>query len=371
MSQSHSEVLTHLEALVGSDTRNPPRAIAAGSIDAYITRVLEPAGFVIAIDEVGPGCLNILATRGTPRALFNVHLDTVPESEGWSHDPLRLQLTDGKAFGLGACDVKGSAAALITAAVCTPADVPAAILFTTDEEHGSSACVRTFLTSCPDYRLVVVAEPTENRAVCAHRGLVTATFVARGTAGHTSQAGATAGSAIHRLTQWCAQALDFVNAFEAERSGSTMSGIRFNIGRIEGGTKPNMVAPTASAAIGFRPLPDQAIEDVLTPLRDAAQAIGAIDYHPGFLGPPLKEHRFVCDLIQQAEIPVSDPVDFWTEAALFAEAGLPACVLGPGSIQQAHAVDEWIAISQLEHAVDQYARLMSTFATMNMPPLET
>ena len=53
-------------------------------------------------------------------------------------------------------------------------------------------------------------------------------------------------------------------------------------------------------------------------------------------------------------------VDFWTEAALFARAGVPAIVLGPGNIAQAHAVNEWVRIAQLERALDCYAKLVNT-----------
>jgi acetylornithine deacetylase len=61
---------------------------------------------------------------------------------------------------------------------------------------------------------------------------------------------------------------------------------------------------------------------------------------------------------QRHGLPVADPVDFWTEASLFSAAGLPALVLGPGDIAQAHAVDEWVALEQLGKAQALYEKVI-------------
>ncbi len=69
------------------------------------------------------------------------------------------------------------------------------------------------------------------------------------------------------------------------------------------------------------------------------------------MAPALPEHAFgnqkSIDFCQQHGLEQGNPVDFWTEASLFNQAGLPALVLGPGNIAQAHTVDEWVAIDQL------------------------
>ena len=108
------KVLGHLEALVGFDTRNPPRAIGTGGIFDYLRAQLP--GFVCTVTDHGAGGVSMLAVRGAPKRVFNVHLDTVPSSEAWSADPLKLRVIDGKAIGLGACDIKGAAAGLAVAA---------------------------------------------------------------------------------------------------------------------------------------------------------------------------------------------------------------------------------------------------------------
>jgi acetylornithine deacetylase len=285
-----------------------------------------------------------------------VHLDTVPAAEAWSDDPFTLRVDAGRAIGLGACDIKGAAAALLAAAATTSG--PAAILLTTDEEAGTSRCVRAFCDDPPPFvERVIVAEPTGVRAVTAHRGLVSAEVRFEGRAGHASAAGGDDHSAVHAAMHWGAGALERAAAFEAA------GGLRFNIGKIGGGTKANVVAADAALIVGFRPPArvdvDEAIEMLRGPL--AAEA-----WHTRFLAPALAPTDASTELAATLDVEAGPPVDFWTEAALFAGAGLPAVVLGPGDIAQAHAADEWIALDQLVRAAETYAGVLGT--TSHAPP---
>src|SRR6187549_595415 len=126
MSELLDTTLKHLRTLVAFDTRNPPRAIGAGGIFAYLRDQL--AGFECETIDHGAGAVSLHAVRGEPKRLFNVHLDTVPDSPHWSASPFALRVDGERAIGLGACDIKGAAAALLTAAAASDGD--AAFLFT-------------------------------------------------------------------------------------------------------------------------------------------------------------------------------------------------------------------------------------------------
>ena len=90
-----ARTLEHLRHLVAFDTRNPPRAIGTGGIFGYLRANLP--GFNCKVIDHGAGAVSLLAVRGNPRRVFNVHLDTVPSSEAWSADPHVLRVThDGK-----------------------------------------------------------------------------------------------------------------------------------------------------------------------------------------------------------------------------------------------------------------------------------
>jgi acetylornithine deacetylase len=353
--------LRHLQALVAFDTRNPPRAIGTGGIFDYL-RVNLP-GFDCTLTDHGAGAVSLLAVRGRPKILFNVHLDTVPDSPHWSASPFELRVTDERAVGLGACDIKGAAAALLAAAQASDGD--AAFLFSTDEEANDARCIAAFLTQKKSFDAVIVAEPTRGEAVLAHRGISSVLMRFAGRAGHASGEQAASDSALHQAVRWSSRALDHVDSLAHARFGG-LTGLRFNIGRIDGGIKANMIAPTTELRFGFRPLPSMDIDELLATFRGFAEVEPA-EFAEIFRGPALpagniadaEASRLAArDVADALDIPIGNAVDFWTEAALFSQAGYTAFVYGPGDIAQAHAADEWVALEQLESVTATYRRLL-------------
>jgi len=356
------QVLKHLEALVSFDTRNPPRRIGTGGMFDYLRAQLP--GFRIELTDHGDGAVSLLAVRGNPTRLFNVHLDTVPSSPAWSADPHRLRVTADRAIGLGACDIKGAAAGLLAAAAVTQGD--AAFLFSTDEEANDARCIAGFLGTEHPFLEAIVAEPTGCEAVLAHRGISSVRMRFRGAAGHASGENAMQASALHQVMRWGNAALELVASQAHQRFGG-MSGLRFNIGKVEGGIKANMIAPSAEIRFGFRPLPSMSVDALHERFGTLVEA-GAIErYEETFRGPSLpsgdiaeaEDRRLAArDLAEGLGLPIGNAVDFWTEASLFSAAGLTAIVYGPGDIAQAHTADEWVALDQLAAAASTYQRLL-------------
>ncbi|RZA33054.1 MAG: acetylornithine deacetylase, partial [Lysobacteraceae bacterium] len=346
------QVLQHLEVLVSHDTRNPPRAITTGGIFEYIRTQLPD--FRVEVVDHGAGAVSLLAVRGAPRRIFNVHLDTVPSSPAWTGDPLKLRVTADRAIGLGACDIKGAAAALIAAAQVTQGD--AAFLFSSDEEANDPRCIAGFLAREHGFSEAIIAEPTQGQAVLAHRGISAVRMAFTGQAGHASAENALSLSAVHNAMRWGTDALAYVKAQNHLRFGG-LTGLRFNIGRVEGGIKANMIAPSAEVRFGFRPLPSQDMDALHAQFRGMANADALAEYEETFRGPSLpsgdvaraEERRLAArDLADGLDLPIGNAVDFWTEASLFSEAGLTALVYGPGDIAQAHTADEWVSLEQLQ-----------------------
>ncbi|MGH8215146.1 MAG: acetylornithine deacetylase [Rhodanobacteraceae bacterium] len=363
--------LGHLRALVGFDTRNPPRAIGPGGIFDYLCAQLP--GFEARVTDHGAGAVSLFALRGKPRLLFNVHLDTVPDSPQWTADPFELRVTGGRAVALGACDIKGAAAALLAAANASSGDM--ALLFTTDEEGADPRCIRAFLdaASCqvpspesrvPDFAAVLVAEPSRCEAVLAHRGIQSVRARFKGRAGHASAEQQPTDSALHQAVRWANAALDFAEA-QAQRSFGGLQGLRFNLGRVEGGIKANVIAPDAELRIGVRPLPSMDMDELLERLRTLVDPAPA-EFRELFRGPPLPATtraeaslRDARALATALDIRVGGAVDFWTEAALFSQAGYTTFVYGPGDIAQAHSADEWVELEQLQRYADSVHRIVA------------
>ncbi len=343
--------LVHLEKLVSFDTRNPPRAIAAeGGIFDYLRAQLP--GFDVQVIDHGAGAVSLYAVRGTPKYLFNVHLDTVPDSPHWSADPHVMRRLDDRVVGLGVCDIKGAAAALVAAA--NAGDGDAAFLFSSDEEANDPRCIAAFLERGIPYEAVLVAEPTMGVAVLAHRGISSVLMRFKGRAGHASGQQDAAASALHQAVRWGDRALDHVQSLAHARFGG-LTGLRFNIGRIEGGIKANMIAPEAELRFGFRPLPSMDIDQLLATFAGFADPAAA-HFEETFRGPSLpsgdiaraEERRLAArDVADALGLPIGNAVDFWTEASLFSAGGYTALVYGPGDIAQAHTADEFVTLDQL------------------------
>ncbi|MFZ9888395.1 MAG: acetylornithine deacetylase [Myxococcota bacterium] len=355
-------LLDHLRFLVSCDTRNPPRAIrGTDTLFSYLKVQLESAGCRVTVRDLGDGAVSLLALRGTPSVLVNIHLDTVPDNPRWTRDPLTLHVEDDRAYGLGACDIKGGAAALVAAAQQTSGDV--AILFSTDEEYGHSLCIHDFLAERPEgleaLSFVVVSEPTNCRAVLAHRGFARGKVMTRGEAGHSSEPRGLVDNANHKLGLWLAAAVAHAQELE-QVSALGLNGVRFNCGVLEGGRADNVIAAEASALFSVRPPPGISPEELV-------QALGALCDNSSevlFTGPPLpardaeKQASVARERAAELGLELAEPVGFWTEAALFSAAGLPTFVFGPGGISEAHIADEWVLLEELERARQVFMKVL-------------
>jgi acetylornithine deacetylase len=270
--------------------------------------------------------------------------------DGWTRPPLEMTIEDGRAYGRGVCDIKGAAAALLTLARTT--DAPMAMLFTTDEEGAHGCCVREYVSSidATAWDLVVVAEPTLCQAVLGHRGYLSVIGNFAGVAGHSSEQRGLTDSAVHKLMDWGAKAV-------AQADGADAC---FNIGQVVGGVKSNVIANQAEVRWSARLAPgrdNQAFFEKMTAhARDA-------EWQLPFTGPPLpaagQDANRARDQVARFKWPTGGDVDFWTEASLFSGGELPALVLGPGDIAQAHTADEWVALDQLDLALERYREVLN------------
>ena len=343
-------LLTHLSLLVSCDTQNPPRAITGSDqVFQYCKKILEDAGCVVELTDLGNGCVNLLATRGEPSVLFNCHLDTVPADPAWTRDPFVLAVDETKATGLGACDIKGAAACLLAAAEGT--DEPLAILLTSDEEAGDSVCVKHYLSSNPSFASVIVCEPTNAKAVTKHRGIETYELEFSGRATHSSQPTAHADNAIHRAIEWASKAIDYLHKEQNEN-------LRYNIGVISGGVKTNIAASSATVRFGIRQHAETNLQEVGTHLLSFLSHPSHAVLKRCFSAPSLESGDAGKMFIEQFGLEHAGPVDFWTEAALFSEAGFCTLVVGPGDIKEAHAPDESVPLEDLIKTTHVYMKII-------------
>jgi acetylornithine deacetylase len=354
----NTAVLAHLSELVACDTQNPPRRIDGDAVIFAYCRQVVGDGFQVQVWDHGDGHVTWFAVRGNPGVLFNVHLDTVPVGDGWSTDPLSLDVRDGKAYGRGACDIKGAAAVLLELAQQGAEHL--ALLFTSDEEGAGGCCVDEFLATgeADRFEQVIVAEPTACRPVLGHRGFLSVKTRFHGAPGHSSEARALEENANHRMARWAAGALQVASARKVNEEDP---GSCFNLGILDGGSKSNVIAGSTFVHWSARLRPGESNDAFLEEVR-ACDAAPGTEWEVPFRGEPLpaggRDDAAARAFCSRQGLTPGEPVDFWTEASLFSAAGLPAIVLGPGNIEQAHAADEWVALDQLEKAREYYAQVV-------------
>lgn len=353
-------LLEHLRRLVACDTRNPPREINGDSdIFRYCSEAVGP-GFRVSVRDHGDGHVSWYVVRGEPDILFNVHLDTVPAAGGWDTDPHELLVRDDRAYGLGACDIKGAAAALLTLAQVSTDNL--ALLFTSDEEGAGGCCIRKFLDSgeAERYRQVIVAEPTSCDAVLSHRGFLSVKTRFSGEPGHSSEARALQDNANHQMVRWASAALEVA---ESKKSSVEDPGSCMNIGITDGGSKSNVIAGGAFVHWSARLRPGESNDAFLEEVKACASAGDRVSWEVPFKGEPLpaggRDDSQAREFCRVHGLPQAGAVDFWTEASLFSAAGLPAIVLGPGDIAQAHTANEWVGLHQLQLALELYSGVVN------------
>lgn len=297
-----------------------------------VARELVGLGFDVERQEVAPGRTNLLARTGLPEVVFCTHLDTVPPWFGPSEDADFVH-------GRGSCDAKGPALAMIEAARALLAEGEQRIgfLLTVGEETDSAGAQRANEALAEPWspRYTIVGEPTENRFVRAHKGAFKATLVAEGVAGHSSQD--IGPSAVHELVG----ALHGLLATEWGDHPVLGPGT-LNVGLIDGGVAPNVVADRAEASILLRAVedPETTAERIRRHLSERVHMsctfhnYGPVDFH-------VPEGREAIT------------VAFGTDAPHLGRWGTPL-LYGPGRILDAHTDHERLSKRSFEQAVVDY-----------------
>ncbi len=226
-----------------------------------------------------------------------------------------------------------------------------------------------------------------SEAVLAHRGISSVLMRFAGRAGHASGKQDPSASALHQAMRWGGKALDHVQSLAHARFGG-LTGLRFNIGRVEGGIKANMIAPAAEVRFGFRPLPSMDVDGLLATFAGFAEPAAA-HFEETFRGPSLpsgdiaraEERRLAArDVADALDLPIGNAVDFWTEASLFFGWRLHRAGLWPGRyrtsayrrrIRHAGTVAALRRIGPSHHQrfpLNRPWRLPSSFGHGNVPP---
>lgn len=305
-----------------------------------------------------------------PVALFESHIDTVP-AEDWPERALHPTINEGCLVGRGACDDKGSLAAMLLALLEILEEgikppMPIVLLCAGDEENAQTGIRHYIQSAHPDVAHAVFGEPTRLFPVIQHKGTIRWDITVHGTSAHTSRPELGA-NAILGMMEVVAALQAYQNRLQSTWHSPYMTGPTISVTRIEGGRTRNATADRCKAAVDLRILPNMdPVREHETLIENLATLDWQISHSPlQLMAPALSTDPnlpFCQDLLRICRETVSSRVDlrgepYGTDAAWVSDR-FPAIVLGPGDISCAHAVDEQIPLSELTRAVEVYKRIM-------------
>lgn len=334
-----------------------------------VKRFFEDHRIEVEDHEVLPGRPNILARvpgkDSSRRVILEAHMDTV-SADGMTIDPFDPAIRDGKLYGRGSVDVKAGLAAMMYAVANLndpPCDVWMAAVV--DEEQAFQG-VLDLIRQIPWAEAAIVAEPTSNRIVRATKGVLRWRINTRGTAAHSSKPHL-GHNAIHEM----AKVLLALEAFESSRSVEPhplLGPPTLSVGTIEGGSQVNIVPDRCSINLDRRLLPGERVEEVIGAYEKVCHPYDC-EFETPYLADEAMETEPDSPVVSRAAL-ISEQlgldteaigVPFGCDASKLSRIGIPSIVFGPGSIDQAHADVEFVALDQVETAARFYEAFCLSF----------
>ncbi|KNA45039.1 acetylornithine deacetylase [Vibrio cholerae] len=336
---------------------------------------LSALGFAIQIEQVAPKKQNLIAKLGSGEGglLLAGHSDTVPFDEGrWNYNPHALTQANNRFYGLGTADMKGFFAFIYEAVKNVDwrkQTKPLSVLATCDEET-TMLGARHFTKNAPfkpDY--CIIGEPTSLVPIRAHKGHVANAIRVTGKSGHSSNPalGVNAIEIMHEVLFALMQLRDRLIK-EYHHPGFEIPTPTLNLGHIHGGDSPNRICGCCELHYDVRPLPGISLDGLDNLMRDALREVqqkwpGRIELVP--LHDPIPgyecahDHPFIHGISEICE-QEAQTVNYCTEAP-FLQQICPTLVLGPGSIDQAHQPDEFLAFEFIDPTVRVLSRAMQKY----------
>ena len=316
------------------------------------------------------GTINAKKKNGKKPIIFSGHTDVVPVSKGWSTDPFVATVKDNKLFGRGSCDMKGFIAcvlAYVPTLSTTNLDRDIHFSFTFDEETaciGAPLLIKELKKKNIIDGICIIGEPTKMKIIDAHKGMNEYTIHFEGLAGHSSQPHKGV-NAIEFATRYINKLLDLRKELIKRAPKDCIFDPPYStlsVGGIFGGIAHNVIADKCKVEWETRPVVkedgifvtqqiDRFVKEELLP--QMKKVFPNSNIRKEVIGEVIGFNRIkeseACEFVSSITGDNSrEVVSFGTEAGLFQEIGISTVVCGPGSIEQAHKIDEFIELNELK-----------------------
>ena len=316
------------------------------------------------------GTLKAKKTNGKKPIILSGHTDVVPVSKGWSSDPFVATIKNDKLYGRGSCDMKGFIACTLAYAKVfkeTNLDRDIHFCYTFDEETaciGAPLLIKELKKRNIHDGICIIGEPTKMKIIDAHKGCYEYTTYFEGLAGHSS-APHKGVSAVEFAARYATKLIELREELKKRAPKDSIFDPPFStlqVGGIFGGIAHNVIADKCHINWETRPVIkedgtflnneiDRYANDTLLP--EMKKVFSKSSIKKEIIGEVTGFDRVkkseACELVSSLTGDNSrEVVSFGTEAGLFQEIGMSTVVCGPGSIEQAHKIDEYIELNELK-----------------------
>ena len=357
------------EALMAQDTINPPGNEKRGAL--CLKEIFDREGIPCEVQDLGDNRANFIASFGEGDKIleYSGHLDVVPCVGNWQHTAIGTTEEGELIYGRGACDMKGGVAAMCSAAISmfrdkTPLNGQIRLTFVADEEDANLG-MHAFLDSHKAATYTILGEPTDLHVAIAHRGVGRYYIDLLGHACHAALR-STEETAVAKAAR-AVMAIEDLNKQLESMTHDVLPSPSIVVTMVQGYEKDNVVPGKVRLLVDFRVLPGMTEPQTRKLVQDALDAHGIVGYElikhffmPG--GEVAQAHPFVSACVEQAEKlneRKEAPQAFGAscEQCFLVEAGSATVIIGPGSLDQAHSVDEFVEKAQLLRAAKLYREI--------------
>lgn len=357
------------EALMAQDTINPPGNEKRGAL--CLKEIFDREGIPCEVQDLGNNRANFIASFGEGDKIleYSGHLDVVPCVGDWQHTAIGTTEEGELIYGRGACDMKGGVAAMCSAAISmfrdkTPLNGQIRLTFVADEEDANLG-MHAFLDSHKAATYTILGEPTDLHVAIAHRGVGRYYIDLLGHACHAALR-STEETAVAKAAR-AVMAIEDLNKQLESMTHDVLPSPSIVVTMVQGYEKDNVVPGKVRLLVDFRVLPGMTEPQTRKLVQDALDAHGIVGFEltkhffmPG--GEVAQVHPFVSACVEQAEKlneRKEAPQAFGAscEQCFLVEAGSATVIIGPGSLDQAHTVDEFVEKAQLLRAAKLYREI--------------